>query len=475
VCDCRCNRQTTKLFSYTNDQLNQGAIYTHKGCVCNEEIALAQRHQVDDGSRFHTKRNLKQHLRPLITATVPCSEDFIISRAKSSKKQLLIGAKESLAQESLKPSDGHVKMFLKDDKYHDGQDLAGYLGMEDNKKISAPRCIQYRNKRYCLRLATHLHPIEEATYGFKDWTGTPVFAKGLNLRQRGEALRNKWESFAFPKALLLDHSKFDAHVSDKLQDLENWYYLKCNNDHELRQLLGMQRINKGRTKNGTRYTTYATRMSGDQNTGLGNSVINYAMLADFLQFYGLKGSILVDGDDSVLIIEDEGKHYDLSFFKQFGMKTEGSETTDFSQVDFCQTKPVELEHGWTMVRNPYRLLLRMGWTTKVVAARKIKPYLASIGRCELALGMGAPIGQYIGHKLSLLSDKHIDTDLEWVAKQQQYRPRRAKLVEPTLRARSSYAEAWGISIEQQLEIEATGISLDVDVSALNVEERPYDQ
>lgn len=455
------------------EELNMGHIFTHKSCVCNEQVALAQRHQIDDGSRFNSKTNLKQYLRPLIKTTTAVSEDYIISRADSSKRKLLQCASLSLRTKPLGDSDGHIKMFLKDDKYHHAPELAHFLGMEDEPKYTAPRCIQYRNKRYCLRLATHLHPIEENTYAYKDWTDTQVFAKGLNLKQRAEALSTKWQSFVRPKALLLDHSKFDAHISLPLLRLERWYYNQCSGEEEMDYLMSLQINNKGRTKNETRYKTKATRMSGDQNTGLGNSIINYAMLCAFCEHYDLKYSLLVDGDDSVIVIEDEGKPYDLSFFAQFGMKTLGEEVTTFSQVEFCQTKPVQLENGWTMVRNPYRMILRLPWTTKVLSTKGVKPYLASVGRCELALGMGAPIGQYFGHKLSELSSRHVTTSLEWVAKQQLFRPRRAHLVPPTHSARESYYEAWGISPEDQIKIETSGISMEVDL-AVSHEERPFD-
>lgn len=441
--------------------------------MCNEEIALAQRHQVDDGSRYNTTIDLKKYLRPLVHATSQTSEEHIISRAVSCKKKLLLQAQETLSHTPLTGRDGDIKMFLKDDKYHLTEPVSRFLGMETADSYGAPRCIQYRNKRYCLRLATYLHPIEEHCYSHLDWTGTPVFSKGRNLAQRGQDLRTKWQHFVAPTALLLDHSKFDAHVSTELLDLENWFYTKCHSSPELAFLLKLQFINSGRTKNNTRYVTKATRMSGDQNTGLGNSIINYAILCAFVEHYGLKASIYVDGDDSVIVIEDEGKPYDLSFFKQFGMVTKGESTSLFSHVEFCQTRPVELTTGWTMVRNPYRLITRMPWTVKNLGKQQRLAYLASIGRCEVALGMGAPIGQYLGLQLSKLSGRHITTDLEWVAKQQNFRPRRAHLVEPTLRARESYAEAWGVSIDLQKVIEASTIALTVDVPC--IEERPFDQ
>ncbi len=449
-------------------------MFTHKGCVCNEVVALTQRHQVDDGSRYNTKIKLKKYLRPLIRGVDPTTEDFIIARAVSSKKKLLEQAKETLETTSIKPSDGDIKMFLKDDKYPCSEELEAEFGIFDSFKYGAPRCIQYRNKRYCLRLATYLHPIEKAVYNFKDWTGTQVFSKSRNMYQRAQDLRIKWNSFNRPKALLFDHSKFDAHACVELLALEHWFYSRCNDSEELAMLLRMQLVNKGRTKNGTTYVTKGTRMSGDQNTGLGNSIINYAMLMAFVEFYKLRASIYVDGDDSVLVIEDQGEKYDLAFFSQFGMVTKGEETTCFEHVEFCQTRPVRLQQGWTMIRNPIRTLVRTPWTVKrEMGEKKTLAYLASIGRCEMALGRGAPIGQYLGEKLASLSSRHIRTDLEWLAKQEFVRPLKASVVHPDDRARTSYALAWGISPDQQVEIEQCTLRLQVDVGFH--EERPFEQ
>jgi hypothetical protein len=470
------NRATTKLFDYAGCQADF-SIYTHKGCVCNEKIALEQRHQVDDGTRYTSRNKLRRFLRPIIRPVVPTTEEHIISRCAGGKKLLMTQAQETLESTPIKSSDGDVKMFLKDDKYHDAADLAELLGQSDPIKYTPPRCIQYRNKRYCLRLATYLHAIEQAVYQVNDISGTPTFAKSRNQTQRGEDLHAKWQYFANPKALLLDHSKFDAHVGIELLELEHWYYNKCIPSEELRTLLSYQLDNKGYTKNGTRYRTAGTRMSGDQNTGLGNSLINYALLRAFCSYYKLEACYYIDGDDSVIIINDVGKHYDLGFFEQFGMKTKLDSTLNFSDVEFCQCRPVFDGTNWRLVRNPYRMLARMPWTVKdnkQLGPKYVAKYLASIGRCEVALGMGLPIGQFIGQQLARLSNKSTRVDLQYVANREYVKPRNATFVPPSNMARESYAAAWGIPVEQQLEIERWEVNLDIKPVDVN-EEHPFIQ
>lgn len=478
--DCLADKRAThRLYEYEDDILNIPIVFTHKSCTCNEEVALSQRHQVDDGSRYTSKLDLRRHLRPLIKPSNVSTVDYIISRCSGSKRKLMEAAKLSLQTSDIMYKDSYIKMFLKDDKYL--LDLAltsTWLEQEETdlsklKSLSAPRCIQYRNKRYCLLLAQFLHNIEENTYAYTDEYGTPVFAKCRNLTQRGKDLRDKWESFRKPKALLLDHSKFDAHCCQQLLELEQWYYNKCHSDKLLQKLLKWQLLNKGFTKNGTSYVTKATRMSGDQNTGLGNSVINYAIIKAFVEREGLKCSIYVDGDDSVIIYEDDGKLHDARFFEQFGMKTKSEYATEFEKVEFCQTRPVFDGLNWHCVRNPLRVLLRTPWTVRTDWLRKREVYLASVGRCEIALGMGLPVGQYLGARLAELSHRHMVTQLDYVAKKQYVKPSKARVVEPTMECRLSYERAWGLSIEQQLYIE--GLAIRLPSGDVDVEEFPFIQ
>lgn len=473
TCDCACKRKTTKLFNYGIEELNAGYIYTDKGCVCNEIIALEQRHQVDDGARYTSILDLKKYLRPFIKTLSPTSEDHIISRCGGNKRALMLQAKFSLEERPLKASDNSIKMFLKDDKYPMTKEVADFLGQVDKNEYGVPRCIQYRNKRYCLRLATYLHPIEQHVYGLVDQTGTPIFAKSRNLTQRGQDLDAKWSYFSRPIALLMDHSKFDAHISVNLLKLEHWFYMKCSGSSELLALLHAQLEAHGATKNGTHYKTKGTRMSGDQNTGLGNSIINYAMLAAYAEHHGLSVAFYVDGDDSVMICEDDDKRRTTEFFAQFGMKTKLDFATEFSKVDFCQTRPVFDGVTWRMVRNPYRTITRMPWTTKEISSKNVNTYLASIGDCEVALGLGLPIGQFIGDKLRGLTTKRTLVDLHYVANREFVRPHRARVVAPTQECRLSYFDAWDISPEQQVVLETQELLFDFELDESTFEERPF--
>lgn len=461
-CDCLCNRKTVKLFEY-DPPMDLGFVWTHKSCVDNELIALSQRHQVDDGARYNSEIGLKTMFRGRIKLLQKVDQQVVIDHARGTKKKLLERARESFKTNPLSEEDARVKMFLKDDKYHTAE-------------YKAPRCIQYRNKRYCLLLAQYLIPVESMVYTWLDDSETPIFAKSRNLVQRGNDIKTKMGFFRNPVAISLDHSKFDAHCNGRLLRLEHWFYNQCfDNDPLLRKLLSWQLVNRGATKNGTTYETLYTRMSGDQNTGLGNSIINYAMTLALIRSQGIQACYYIDGDDFIIFVE-RGDAYkvDPKWYEQFGMVTKlDCSTSCIENIEFCQTRPVFNGVGYTMVRNPNRMLSRTPWVVGDKHPRFVKNYLTSLGMCMLSLGMGLPVEQFVGYTLTQLGGRYIDTPLHYSANKMFMRPKRARLIIPSMATRLSYERAWGLTIGEQLEVEKSKIVLDVDLDpSLDYDEYP---
>lgn len=442
-CGHSCKRYTRKMFDYDTDFGGSGSVVkTHLSCVCNEVLALKNRHQLDDGARYTFKGDLTKWVRRRVKPMHPWSEDMVIEHAIPSKKKLLISARESLSKYPLTASDGAIKMFLKDDKYHG--------------ELKDPRCIQYRNKRYGLRLATYLHPLEQYVMS---WTrnGTHIFAKGRNMRQRGRDIAHKFNRYEECAVVSLDHSKFDCHVNESLLRAEHWFYNQCYGSEELEFLLELQVRNKGMTKNGTSYTTRATRMSGDQNTGLGNCLINYMMTKQLLSKLGIGYDLYIDGDDFLIFIEK--RHVPLidpSAYSLFGMSTKlESVAYTLEHVDFCQCRPVFDGIGYTMVRNPERMLARLPWIVGPIEDSRAQDIVFSTGQCEIAQGLGLPIGQFIGQRMCERGGKMVRIrHRAWLEKM---KPGKLQPIEPMGGVRESYEKAWGLSIADQLLIEQTSL------------------
>lgn len=460
---CASRRVSTRLFSFVPNIVDS-FVWIHSDCVCNEVIALRQRHQLDDNSRYTSGWDLRKLLAKHVFRATPVSEQFIINKAPDvRRRKALEAARDSLAVYPLEPKDGRVKMFIKPDKYH-------------TSKYGPPRCIQYRDKRYALPLATYIHPIEHEMFNWEDDSGTSIFAKAKNHIQRGNDIAAKMQYFENPVAISLDHSKFDSHVNKRLLELEHWFYRMCYpGDRYLKRLLDMQLINSGSTRNGTLYKTKATRMSGDQNTSCGNSLINYAMTLALKQHLNIKMAMYIDGDDFIIFVDKVNQSLITpSWYEQFGMKTTlESSSSVIEQIDFCQCRPVFNGNGYTMVRNPDRMLSRVQWYVGRIDAKYKLSLLKSVGMCEMSLGMGLPVGQYVGNLLASLKGRYVITNQHHSASKMPYRPGKARLVPPSMATRMSYEEAWGVSISQQIAYETLQLNLEPEVVAEEYEEQPF--
>jgi len=418
-------------------------VVTHADCVCNERRALTLRHLVDTGARFTAPiSELEAALGPVeLHGLVPWSTLQVVDHYTGGKRRALQEAASTLVELPVQSKDGQVRMFLKDDKYT----------LDD---IKEPRCIQYRNYRYGLRLGRYLKPFEREFYSI-EVDGHRFSAKGMNSYGRASALREMWDDFQNPVACLFDHSKFDAHVSTELLSLEHAHYCKAFSGDELRWLLSMQLVNRGRTKNGTTYTVRGTRMSGDQNTGLGNTLLNYAILRAYLSRAQVRGHILVDGDDSVIVFERAGfaaLEAAYPWFGLCGMETNRPVLVDeFQLLEFCQCRPVLVAGTWRMVRNPARVITRMPWTTRNYNAKALARLTRTIGWCELVCNTGVPVLQAYS---------------TWFMQQGRGRMMRAHmearaLLEDTqclhmpvlMSTRLSFEEAWGIPVQRQFTME----------------------
>jgi hypothetical protein len=357
-------------------------------------------------------------------------------------------------------------MFLKADKYE----------LEPGMKYKAPRCIQFRNKRYGIELGRFIHPIEQDVYKTLDCSGTPVFAKGRNSVERAADLLAKSQEFCNPYYLLLDQSGWDAHVNKTLLQYEHNLYLRKCNSSVLKSLLKWQVQNRGGTRNGTKFQTPGTRMSGDCNTALGNCVINYALLSTWAKEAGIKAAFYVDGDDSVVIFDSRELSKveacdPTAWFLNWGMESKVEATDIFERCEFCQCRPVWDGIGWRMVRNPRRVMVRSEWTVQPHPPAFFPRLVASVGRCEAACNLGIPVLQELAWKMVEAGGMKHKTwrglDNWHKAKLESWGPDKVEraLRPVTMESRESFALAWDISVAEQLAFEASTLRLDVTSSS----------
>lgn len=392
--------------------------------------ALRARHQVKgpeiDKAVIPRMWRALTRLRPRAVDCV--SEATVIARYSGGKRSRYEMAFASLRTEALSKKDAVVSMFVKDDKY-----------VEWGK---APRCIQYRSARYTGVLARYLIPVEHRVYSTKV-DGYRVFAKGRNQEERAADLIALWESFDNPYIINVDHSKWDSKVSLPLLRLERKFYSKFNGSRKLRQMLKWQERNRGFTR-GVKYFTPGTRMSGDFNTGLGNSILNYAILQSAFP----DARIYCDGDDAVVFSRTRPEMPDWT---RYGMETVTSVGRGLEFIDFCQSRICLLPTGARMLRDPGRMIPRAGWTCRNAHPRFLERVCRSVGMCEVALNRGAPIGQALGLCMQEAGRGRFVTAVD-----PYYTARLEKSWDPipvTDEAREAYAVAFGITPTEQIAVE----------------------
>lgn len=420
-------------------------VQTHQGCHHNELRSLHNRHLKGMPDTL-TLRGLKavsrelKALSGLVGRIRPVGRDVIVAHAPGRKKRLYQAAADSLSLHEIDKRDAEVKMFIKADRY-DARDVA--------KK--EPRAIQYRSPRYNIELQRYLHPFEQKYYTTVDaFRGGPV--KGKNSWQRAAIYEEALNYFADPIVINLDFSKFDAHLTPQMLKEERKAYLRACSDPYLAELLSYQAVNSCRTQLGTKYRVTGSRMSGDVNTGLGNTMLAEAMVRAWATRLGIKMVPFVDGDDVVMIVE-RGASCPMDFFVEMGMEAV-VETLEADQLVHCQSKIIRIGKRARMVRNPWRAISHGCSTLRNYPTKLLGPLLAAMGQSELACSNGVPILQEWA-----LAQMRVSDSVPW-AKCDESIVFRAKLegrsipLEITSSARDDFYHKFGISVSTQLAYEA---------------------
>lgn len=455
----------------------------HSSCVHNHIDALTRRvamcvPQIKDPS-YRRLLSLSKLLGKRIGLVQPISRAEVIGMFGGFRRRRYEKADEKLRVEG-EFIDSRVKMFVKQEAVH----------IKASKVNPACRAIQFREPTYSLQLAQYIKPIEHVLYrvtGPKPFPLTPFIAKNLNQKQRASLIKQKFESMPGCTMLELDASRFDAHVSARLLQVEHACYTSANGDKHFAKLLKEQLLNRGRCKGdgfSLSYSLRGGRMSGDMNTASGNCILMSCMLAAYGQDNCKQYDFLVDGDDSVFFFigsrPTEAQIYD--YFLQFGMEMKVDNiTTELSALSFCQGKIVELGSGPTMVRNPIKVLSRTTLNVKFSDLHGIPLLLKTISLGELSLVRGCPVLQEYFLALIRVAEKHMSRrgkksgvirGRDWA----DYRLKRDMPgdwyrldVQPiTMASRESFAKSWDMGIDQQMILEARFRDFNCDLSSIPI-------
>jgi hypothetical protein len=381
----------------------------------------------------------------------------VVDRYTGSKKRVYEEALLSLQRKPLGKDDARLKMFVK---------------FEKQNLDKAPRGINPRDPRYNLELGRYLKHAEKSYFkaineAFGGHTDHTVI-KGLNADESARVLKQKWDRFNEPVAVGLDAAKFDAHVSvDALKFEHSFYTGVYPGDRKLQKLLSWQLVNEGvaYADDGTvKFKIKGTRSSGDLNTSLGNCNIMCGCVYAYAKDRCVEVELANNGDDCVVFMERANLTKFLEglegWFRHRGFVMVAEEPVfAFEQVEFCQTKPVQLTTGWRMVRNHVAVLKKDPICLIAVQNDNVfRKWLDAVGDCGTTLNLGVPVQHAFYEAYKRHGVKCSEGMKEKIYQNTSMRTRLSELrgsshkISPE--ARVSYYYAFGILPDHQVEIES---------------------
>lgn len=377
----------------------------------------------------------------------------VVETYQGRKRRVYQEAYRSLQEDPLGTHDSKLRSFVKFEKQDVGK---------------APRIINPRSPRFNLVLGTYLKRAEHKCFrAINKVFGRRTFAtviKGLNADDSAAVLRAKWGVFENPVAVGADAEKFDMHVSQEALKYEHSFYEDMfPGDCRLKWLLKQQLVNRGKAvvADGTvEFEIKGTRSSGDLNTSLGNCIIMCALMWAYAREKGIDVELANNGDDCVIFMEQR----DLERFREgfsewfkakgFAMVTE-EPVTEFEQIEFCQTRPVELSTGWRMVRNWKAVVEKDPMCLIPVPNTNVyRKWLDAVGTCGGVLAQGVPVlsAFYATMKRAGLPCGKLINEVYKNRSQLQLGVGVAA-AEIDARSRVSFYYAFGITPDEQLQIE----------------------
>lgn len=439
---CEHRRYVRRLIDHNIS--NTFEVQTHQNCGHNELRALYNRHLRDydtapDQGGIRLAHRQFRRISRLIGRLTPTDIPHLLSRLSSRKKRLYTRAAATLEDHGIEERDSLVKMFIKPDRF-----------VAEEISSKEPRAIQYRGPRYNLALQRYLHPFEERYYKLTN-SSRGGAVKGLNSWQRAAIFQEALTNFVDPIVVNLDFSKFDAHLHPLMLAEERATYSRCYGDVELDWLLQMQHHNLCWTQRGTHYRVEGTRLSGDVNTGLGNTMIAECIVRAWACSHKLRIIPFVDGDD--IIFFTERCVLPPLDFSAWGMEAT-YDILEPAQLTHCQCKCIVVGKRWRMVRDPFRAISHGSWTVRPYPLNVLPGLLCAMGMSELACSNGVPILQSWSLAQIRISGTtpwgKFDEDIAFRAKLEG----RSIPLDITMESRESFEVAFGIPISTQLAIES---------------------
>jgi len=327
-----------------------------------------------------------------------------------------------------------IKMFIKNEKY---------------PELKPPRAIMGRNPTFNIAYGTYTVPIETAM------SKLPQFTKGRNFLERGElfdSLTGEWY-------LENDYSKYESSQRITLLDLIEKRILKTlyPGDAFIMNLYESKLMKKGVTSNGIKFVFQGCRGSGDMDTGLFNSILNWVACRYFeiSNNFPWKGKFIVDGDDGVLK-SPRGVENFINTFAHFGFEAKLELRQDYHDVNFCSSKFLQIRPGvYYQTQDLNKILTQTKFLINSKFYESLQDYYSSLGYMYSVLYNGFPVFDSFSQFLKTCGNTYVKTEMlesHYGAYEAFKLSTNSNLIDKDL-IRAEIALCYNISHTQQYEIE----------------------
>jgi len=189
-----------------------------------------------------------------------------------------------------------------------------------------------------------------------------------------------------------DFSKFDATIHHNLLEMELFIYRTFGMPTNMQKLVRKNFPTVGATPHGVSYMVEGTRKSGDQNTSVGNTMLNvlvhaYAMhMLGFTPRYDINTStwpyrMIALGDDNLIVTGEPIAHVNVeNIIKDLGLIPNMVFKDNVNLLEFCSARFWPSETGRVLGPKIGRYLAKIGWMLRppVGESRQAKEYRGTL-------------------------------------------------------------------------------------------------
>jgi len=368
-------KDTTYLKAYELP-FAQGDVFVMRNCHHNDVVALHNRYLRETPKVTCDLKLVSKLTSEFIEQIKPHFSGKISAFEFLSEKKGALGARYSEATREIVRNGfdinrcNDIKMFIKNEKY---------------SELKPPRAIMGRNPMFNIAYGQYTVPIEHAMMQL------PQFTKGKNFLDRGtmfSELVGEWY-------LENDYSKYESSQRLVILDtIEKKIFRELYpGDAFIMALYEAKLMKKGVTSNGVKFQFIGCRGSGDMDTGLFNSVLNWIACRYFeiKNNFPWSGKFIVDGDDGVLKLP-RGKEMLTNTFESFGFEAKLEIRRDYHDVNFCSSKFVQVSPGvYYQVQDLNKLLNNTQFMINSNFESSLVDYYCSLGFMYNVLYPGFPV------------------------------------------------------------------------------------